>query len=170
MKSLFEEHSKVSGPRSSIHMRPEDALREIASQYPFLTYAASHWLTHVYRGNLQLDQLNIMHLLDTKSPCFKNWLSVYWGSELRTSYSHLDVLRICMAFNLHAFLEVLLQQGTTVDALDNHARSPLHFAAQHNLMTSTKLLLAAGASVNLQDNTLRTPLHEAVVYGNLVIF
>lgn len=167
MKSLFEEHSKVSGPRSSIHMRPEDALREIASQYPFLTYAATHWLTHVYRGNLQPDQLNIMHLLATKSPCFKNWLSVYWGSEPRTSYTHLDVLRICMAFHLHAFLEVLLQQGTTVDELDNHARSPLHFAAQHNLVTSTKLLLAAGANVNMQDNTLRTPLHEAVLYGNI---
>ncbi|KAJ5691751.1 hypothetical protein N7462_001174 [Penicillium macrosclerotiorum] len=169
MKSLFEEHSKVSGPRSSIQMRPKDALREIASQYPFLNYAATHWLTHVYRGNLQLDQLNMTHLLDIESSCFKNWLSVYWGSEPRTSYAHLDVLRICMAFNLHAFLEVLLQQGTTVDALDNHARSPLHCAAQHNLVTSTKLLLAAGASVNLQDNTLRTPLHEAVLYGNIAV-
>jgi ankyrin repeat protein len=72
-----------------------------------------------------------------------------------------------MAFHLHAFLEALLQQGTIVDIVDNHARSPLHFAAQHNLVTSTKLLLAAGASIDLKVNTLRSPLHEAVLYGNV---
>jgi hypothetical protein len=136
MKSLFEEHSKVAGPKSSIHLMSEDALSEFTSEYPFLSYAATHWLTHVYRGNLKHDQLNIMRLLDTESPCFKNWLSVYWGSEPCTSYTHLDVL---------------LQQGTKVDALDNHSRSPLHFDAQHKLVTSTKLLLAAGASIDLQD-------------------
>ncbi len=65
--------------------------------------------------------------------------------------------------NSVALVGLLLEARADVDAADEHAWTPLHFAADEVLPQFTSLLVARGANVNARDDEGNTPLHRAVV-------
>lgn len=168
MKGLLNEYARVVAPLSLIDEKPQSAIEAYIKKYPFLAYAATHWLQHVRKAGLQ-SCIDVISLLDERSPLFQNWFSIYWGTEPRIQRSHLCSLRICMVFRLNVTLEALILKGADLNTLDHYGSSALHFAAQENLLFETKLLLAGGASPTARDCASRTVLHDAVVWGSLEV-
>ena len=54
-----------------------------------------------------------------------------------------------------------------VNAVDEHGRSLLFYAARYDQTDSVKQLLEAGCNPNITDNYGKTPLHEAIEKGCL---
>ena len=57
-------------------------------------------------------------------------------------------------------VQVLIEAGADVDAVDSDQWSPLHYASMRNPAV-VPVLLEAGAKVNVLDNIQRSPLLEA---------
>ncbi len=64
--------------------------------------------------------------------------------------------------NHRSVVRLLLWHGANVDVLDEKRRTPLHYAAQKNLVGVARELMLQGASINVQDSDGMTPLHHAV--------
>jgi ankyrin repeat protein len=64
-------------------------------------------------------------------------------------------------------VQLLLEHGADVNALDNHYWTPLHLASYHKLLDVARLLLAHGAAVNMQNIQGQTSLHCALEGGYL---
>ena len=58
-------------------------------------------------------------------------------------------------------MELLLENGATVDSEDNDQDTPLHLAAQEGHDKVVDMFLGAGASVSSKDKNGWTPLHFA---------
>jgi 26S proteasome non-ATPase regulatory subunit 10 len=58
-------------------------------------------------------------------------------------------------------LQLLLNHGASVNAVNNDGRTPLHYAASWGHVDILQLLLSHGASVNAVDKEGGTPLHDA---------
>lgn len=61
----------------------------------------------------------------------------------------------------------LLKLGVYINTLDEHGRTPLHYAVQIGQIDLVKLLLDAEALVNEKDEVGKTPLHYAVQSGQI---
>ena len=68
-----------------------------------------------------------------------------------------------------AMLNLLLEQGAIVDALDTDGSSALHQAALKERADVLLVLIGAGAKVDLPDNDGATALHFAANSGNEVV-
>ncbi|QQR49186.1 ankyrin repeat domain-containing protein [bacterium] len=64
-------------------------------------------------------------------------------------------------------IDILLQHGAKVNALNRYECTPLHLAAGKKSIDCLKLLVEHGATINHQDIDLWTPLHKAAVWGQL---
>jgi ankyrin repeat protein len=64
--------------------------------------------------------------------------------------------------NLDKTVQLLLDFGADVDALDSNQTTPLHLACNHALDDLTRLLLNHGADPNALDSQKKTPLHLLV--------
>jgi hypothetical protein len=67
------------------------------------------------------------------------------------------------------FTEVkrLLEGGLDVNARDEFAETPLHWAARIGDVRMAELLIKYGGDINARNNAENTPLHVAVAYGHL---
>ena len=66
-------------------------------------------------------------------------------------------------------LQLLLNHGASVNAVDSFGYTPLHAAARQGHVDILQLLLNHGASVNAVDNFGGTPLHYAAREGHVDI-
>jgi len=64
-------------------------------------------------------------------------------------------------------LQLLLQGGVACDAVDDHGRTALHYAAGYGEVAAVRALCEAGADVNAADRTGMTPLHWACLKSNV---
>ncbi len=62
-------------------------------------------------------------------------------------------------------LEVLLENGADVDAIDDNGVVPLHCAIRRCFLDAVEVLIANGVDVNLRDKEGLTPLHVAAQEG-----
>jgi len=58
-------------------------------------------------------------------------------------------------------VEVLIEAGANVNAIDSMGRTPLHYAAEMGYETITLALLHAGADVSIKDSENQTPEDRA---------
>lgn len=67
-------------------------------------------------------------------------------------------------------IQLMLENGCSVNVTDLRQRTPLHLAAEKGHSKAVHLLLANGASVNAKDEDQKTPLHLAAraVRGRVV--
>ena len=61
----------------------------------------------------------------------------------------------------------LLEGGLDVNARDEFAETPLHWAARIGDVRMAELLIKYGGDINARNNAENTPLHVAVAYGHL---
>ena len=66
-------------------------------------------------------------------------------------------------------VELLLEEGTPVDAIGEIGNTPLHSAASNGHSSIVELLLGKGASVGAMNEFKTTPLHYAAAVGNIGI-
>ena len=66
-----------------------------------------------------------------------------------------------------AGVKKLLEEGLDVNARDEFAETPLHWAARIGDVRMAELLIKYGGDINARNNAENTPLHVAVAYGNL---
>jgi len=59
-------------------------------------------------------------------------------------------------------VEVLVEQGASVDLADNYGWAPLHYAAMNGRQDAVSFLLKNGADINRKAHQGETPLHWAV--------
>jgi ankyrin repeat protein len=66
-----------------------------------------------------------------------------------------------------AILQLLLNHGASVNAVNKEGDTPLHDAAREGHVDILQLLLNHGASVNAVNNHGDTPLHHAASLGHV---
>lgn len=72
------------------------------------------------------------------------------------------LLHICAFKNMHLMANLLISRAADVNQCNNHAESPLHWAAAMNSTSTAQLLLDFGANVELIDISGNTPLFRAI--------
>jgi len=65
---------------------------------------------------------------------------------------------------------LLLKEGCSVDAKEEHGKTPLHCAANKGHRELLLLLLSNGADINAKDLHGRTPLHYAAQQGGSLVW
>lgn len=75
------------------------------------------------------------------------------GLILAAYHGHLDILQL------------LLERGAAVDAVDRDERTALYYAVSEGSLDSVNLLISKGASITRQDFLGEIPLHRASRYG-----
>lgn len=63
-------------------------------------------------------------------------------------------------------VQTLLEQGHDANATNGMNLTPLHLAAQNNLLSTVTELIKQGARVDVLDKTGRTPLLIAATYNH----
>jgi hypothetical protein len=63
-------------------------------------------------------------------------------------------------------IQLLLERGADVDALDDAQSTPLHVASEYGSAKATRLLLEHGANVHLQNNEGHAPSQVASAKGH----
>ena len=76
-------------------------------------------------------------------------------------------LHIAAYFGHLEISRFLIDQGASVDGVDDQLWTPLHFAAKEGRTQTVKFLIRSGANVNAVDNILRSPSMKAAEYGSL---
>ena len=77
-------------------------------------------------------------------------------SSLMTPEEHED--------KIYSMLEILVDNGANINALDPHNQAPLHRAAERGYNRIVKMLVKKGADVNLKDGSGDHPLNVAAGY------
>ncbi len=76
-------------------------------------------------------------------------------------------LMLAAIFNRHVILQLLLDHGADVHALNKNNWTALHFAADSKFPNCIKPLVEAKADVNAKDKKNDTPLHNTAYIGNV---
>jgi hypothetical protein len=63
-------------------------------------------------------------------------------------------------------VEILLEEGADINALDEHQSTPLCAAVVTDLYDVVKLLIAKGSHIEARDDEGKTPLHWAAIEGH----
>ena len=100
-------------------------------------------------GNLE----QVQHLLDADADV--NATAARWA------YDDSTPLHVAAFYGHKAIVNLLLDKGANVDAVNKYGRTPLHFAALNGRIDVVNLLIDRGAKVNPADNNSLTPLNLA---------
>ncbi|MBD0391042.1 ankyrin repeat domain-containing protein [Wolbachia endosymbiont of Pentalonia nigronervosa] len=77
------------------------------------------------------------------------------------------LLHIFVYYSLGKVVNVLLENGANIDALDSrYMATPLHWAARFGSKDVAEILLKEGANINATDKDQATPLHRAAGSDN----
>ncbi|WP_264723490.1 ankyrin repeat domain-containing protein [Wolbachia endosymbiont (group A) of Cheilosia soror] len=78
-----------------------------------------------------------------------------------------NTLHHAVITNNYAMAQLLISEGTDIEARDNDGKTPLSRAVSLDKPDMVQLLLNKGADIEAEDNDGRTPLSRAVTLGNL---
>ena len=122
-------------------------------------------LDHVCGGSYDLDHVIGVSVLGAD-------LLVPWRlmSTLNFSQMGLDTakpLHIAVSLGHADIARSLIEQGASVDSVDDHLRTPLHFAADKDQLQLTELLIDSNANVNAVNDRLESPCMVAASAGFL---
>lgn len=79
------------------------------------------------------------------------------------------LITVAILYSHHELVRKLIQEGRSIDQVDNTQMTTLHHAAKNGNEAVVKLLLDNGAEINAPDRLRRTPLHLAVQYGDAAV-
>jgi ankyrin repeat protein len=118
------------------------------------------------------DVLLLMHCL-TEEQCGRfmcvatrlNRLDVVIALLDRTHLDDACAIHVAAHYGRDSIADVLIRRGCNVSLVDDHARTPLYYAARSGHLAVARALLEAGAPVDAGDGT-HTPLHAACANGH----
>eukprot|EP00741_Cyanophora_paradoxa_P007978 tig00000133_g7718.t1 len=90
--------------------------------------------------------------------------------ELPCGSRGIQALHIAAELGNGAFVKLLLDHGSPVNAKTNTGSTALSSASRYGHEAVARLLLERGADPSLDDNENRLPIHAAVVSGNMPLF
>lgn len=154
--------------RCSEEKKQEDSFnhRDARLLHPFLSYAVENWAFHASHYDVRDKELftAILEFLQPDSLAFQRWLVLQWGS---TSKTRDDTEGIPTAMHIAAFSGLselilqLIQEGSSVSAMDAQERIPLHWAAANGHAKAASLLIQHGSDPNAEDGRGLKPIHLA---------
>jgi ankyrin repeat protein len=157
-------------PKYDRSRKRKNQAKNYSEKYPFLSYAANYWTTHVCRCSKQAElHVSSFQLCDVHSKTFRSWFEVYWMDKL-DDCPDWSALIVASNFGLDLVASQLLQAGADVRAEDKYHRTALLRATENGHHDIVQLLLSHGAQVTDKDGYQGgTPLCLAVQKGNIDI-
>jgi len=152
--------------------RPPEDDSDQDEQYPYFSYAASHWPLHfVLQEVTSVDTfLNYARMLcHVAGHQARIWVPSYSGLRYVDWKTWTD-LALASYFGLNKVVQdILVKEGPDVNAADTDGRTPLHWASIHGHADVVKLMFEKGADINAIDKNGWTPLHQASEDGYIDI-
>ncbi|KAG8157059.1 hypothetical protein KVR01_013049 [Diaporthe batatas] len=146
--------------------KPQDTKDiKLKLKYPFLVYALNSWHVHVARstaaGYDQTDVNLALEKLMRDPDSSETWTKFQWFTVGNAS-SGITPLHTAAMHGLTAYARHLLLSPVNVDAVDDHGKTPLWWAASRGMSEVVQVLIDAGANPD-QEETFSglKPLHEA---------
>lgn len=148
--------------------RASPRLSHFLKDHEFLDYASRHWTTHFKAASPAAnDSLtkSARDLCRTESSRFRTWYKVYWSSFSRGSPKTYTDLGEAAAFNLVSVVEVMLNEGLDVNAVDGDGDTPLLTACMHRRYDTAKFLIEHGAATGIEAHDGNVALSTAAAFG-----
>jgi hypothetical protein len=146
--------------------------------YPFVEYAAEHWVDHARVQDVSAStQDEMRRLFDPRKPYLAIWVWIFnpdvvwrqprrsaFPSQLRGSSLHYAaLLGLCEVFS---FLVIECSQDVNAPGL-RYNWTPLHAASKGGRVEFARILLEHGSKADSQDDEESTPLHLATEGGHI---
>ena len=109
-----------------------------------------------------------LHLAITeeKMDLVKKLLETGAHLEAKDDYGFTPLLEAVNANVPEEIIDLLLEYGADVHAVEKDNKCVLHFAAQSDNKDAVRKMIARGVSVDAEDKDGWTPLHKAAYYGS----
>ena len=109
-----------------------------------------------------------LHLAITeeKTDLVKKLLKKGAHLETKDDYGYTPLLEAVNYGAPEEIIDLLLEHGADVHAVEEDKKCALHFAAQNDDEDVMRKMIARGVSVEAEDKDGWTPLHEAAYYGS----
>ncbi|KAI9857467.1 MAG: hypothetical protein M1813_008217 [Trichoglossum hirsutum] len=148
--------------------------------HEFLEYSAKYWAIHFRRSGTQGERVlldSVFKLYDTQSERFLTWFQVFWTtlSHIQGPPQNVTMLMSASHFAHKAVVQLLLERGADVTAVDSEGWTVLHWAVWegHGAVwggrEAVQPLLDAKADVATPDKRGMTALHWAAADGQEAI-
>jgi ankyrin repeat protein len=167
--SKFEDSPLILKVGDSTDQKTErdEEISQYIAHHCFLEYTARYWSAHFSASDQKNSTLfdAMLDLIDSKSPRFQTWLSIRWAKSDETL--GVPTTWNSLFFAAYAGFDTVVQNILAVDeasveAKDNHCRTPLTWAARNGHQAVVQLLLATNKiEIDLRDKLNRTALNLA---------
>jgi ankyrin repeat protein len=148
----------------------DDELLQGVGHHVFLDYSATSWVVHFRASGIEDSGAAdlVLKICDSQARRCITWFRVYWESVHGRTPPEFTSLMIVSYFGLDLVVQLLLDEGANVDAIDSdYGRTPLSWAAERGHEAVVRLLLDNGAAVDAVDNEYgQTPLSWAIEQGH----
>jgi ankyrin repeat protein len=148
--------------------------RDFERRFPFLRYAATHWISHAEVVEAerisQVDLLGLFQWPSNRIPL--SWTQLYQKMDRRSDRRlniNTTLLHVASRYGLLSVITAVVnsEDNVDVDSKDEKGRTPLLWAAANGHETVVKLLLdKEGVDPDSKDKIRRTPLWWAAANGH----
>ena len=146
-----------------------EQVRSIKQKLPFIDYATRSWFLHAEKAEgCGISQQELVQQF--KPPqVFKTWIKIY---RMINHYSYKcpeygsTLLHIASSSNLQSTVQLLLQQGGSIEEEDSSGNRALHYAALWGHIDLASMLLDAHAEIGVKNKAGGTPLVQAAGNGH----
>jgi ankyrin repeat protein len=142
--------------------------------YKLYDYASHNWGYHARAAFTLISEVN--SFLERKTQVeasIQALLAVkYSSSDLNYSQrfpKEMTGLHLAAYFGVKAIIQVLLEKGANINAVDGYEKTPLYLASENGHIEVVQLLLENGANVNAADHFGETPLNQASENGHIEV-
>ena len=96
-----------------------------------------------------------------------NFVSPWYGEHFPSELTTATPLQIAASVGNLQIVTMLLAHGASIESVDGHHMTALHYAADHDRIAMVEFLLGAGANPNALDSDLESPAMRAAKQGHV---
>ncbi|KAK0668226.1 ankyrin repeat-containing domain protein [Cercophora samala] len=199
LQSGWADHHDIRSPAQDGHAdensEEEEAMNDtrvtaeefapLRVQFPFLAYAARHWMIHVAKTRVCGDALpaRLVSVLDEfllgNPKPFNAWIDIEWRpyemDDWVTAGHGVTALHVAARYGWKPYLALLVERSATNTALDidgvdfSSRQTPLFFAAKYGHAACVKLLADAGANLEIKNCSQVNVLCQAIDRNHVAV-
>lgn len=163
-------HQGIGGPKPPLHAASESGTWESPDNSALETHVYDPSTVEGSEFNALFANLDTAYQTSSSGSGPTLTPSISLDSWPGTSYPACVVgpstLHLAVQNGVINVIPLLIQNGVSIDVIDEKGQTPLHVSVLTSRVTVLKLLLRHGADVSIQDNLGQTPLHLACRSGN----